>query len=72
MPAQGSRHCLKSHGSIACCSVLPGVIAQLGVTDQNKQSGQSDEAATPVMHMDVDWDLGVSGHADDIAEEYEV
>jgi len=27
---------------------------------------------TPTMHMEVDWDLGVSGHSDDLPEEEEV
>lgn len=49
--------------------VLTGVIAQLSYPDQDKQP---QDAASPKMHMDVDWDLGVSGHSDDFDEEEEV
>ena len=48
------------------------MIAQLSLPDQDKQSGEAQDAASPNMTMEVDWDLGVSGHSDDIAEEDEV
>lgn len=48
------------------------MIAQLSLPDQDKQIGEVREAATPHMTMEVDWDLGVSGHSDDIIEEDEV
>lgn len=48
------------------------MIAQLSVPNQDKQSGDVQEAATPHMKMEVDWDLGVSGHSDGMTEEDEV
>lgn len=44
----------------------------MSLPDQDKQIGEVREAATPHMTMEVDWDLGVSGHSDDIIEEDEV
>ena len=52
--------------------VYSGVIAQLSLPDQDKQSGEAQQAATPHMTMEVDWDLGVSGHSHDITEDDEV
>ena len=53
-------------------SACSGVIAQLSLPDQDKQAGEARGTATPHMTMEVDWDLGVSGHSDDITEEDEV
>ena len=52
------------------CGVLAGVIAQLSLPAD--QEGGSGEGTNPTMHMEVDWDLGVSGHSDDLPEEDEV
>lgn len=52
--------------------MLSGVIAQLSLSDQDKQSGEAQDTASPNMTMEVDWDLGVSGHSHDITEEDEV
>ena len=53
-------------------SVLSGVIAQLSWSEQDTQGGEAQDAASPNMTMEVDWDLGVSGHSDDTNEEDEV
>lgn len=50
--------------------LLAGVIAQLSLPAD--QEGGSGEGTNPIMHMEVDWDLGVSGHSDDLPEEDEV
>lgn len=63
-------HCLLV--PICFSFVCSGAIAQLSLPAQDEQNGEAQEAATPHMTMDVDWDLGVSGHSDDIAEEDEV
>ena len=52
------------------CGLLAGVIAQLSLPAD--QQGGSGEGTNPTMHMEVDWDLGVSGHSDDLPEEDEV
>lgn len=54
------------------CHVLAGVIAQLSLSEGSHQEGLPGEGATSTMHMEVDWDLGVSGHSDDLPEEEEV
>lgn len=67
-----SRSFLRQHSCSYVSAVLAGVIAQLSMPDQDKQSGEGQDAASPNMTMEVDWDLGVSGHSDDITEEDEV
>lgn len=48
------------------------MIAQLSLPEQGKQKEDMQDVASPHMHMEVDWDLGVSGHSDDIGEDDEV
>ncbi|KAA6429506.1 MAG: TRAPPII tethering factor, partial [Trebouxia sp. A1-2] len=49
-----------------------GVIAQLSLPEGSPKDGLSGMGGgTPTMHMEVDWDLGVSGHSDDLPEEEE-
>ena len=53
--------------------MLVGVIAQLSLPEGSPKEGLSGVGGgTPTMHMEVDWDLGVSGHSDDLPEEEEV
>ena len=54
-------------------AMLVGVIAQLSLPDGSPKEGSSGVGGgTPTMHMEVDWDLGVSGHSDDLPQEEEV
>lgn len=64
--------CLWQASHCVACHVLAGVIAQLSLSEGSQQEGLPGEGATPTMHMEVDWDLGVSGHSDDLPEEEEV
>jgi hypothetical protein len=54
-------------------AMLVGVIAQLSLPEGSPKEGLLGVGGgTPTMHMEVDWDLGVSGHSDDLPEEEEV
>lgn len=54
-------------------AMLVGVIAQLSLPEGSPKEGSLEVGGgTPTMHMEVDWDLGVSGHSDDMPEEEEV
>ena len=48
--------------------VLAGSIAQAASPAGQTESGQQ----SPPMHMEVDWDLGVSGHSQEPIDEIQV